>query len=518
MVAGLGLLLVSGLGIVCGWQPMPDGSASYECVIQLEPELVSTLKGGDSIPLSIDVPDHVQPIKRVRIVVGTGGVPQQSLVTNPKPWPGDEAKQSREGIVETQYTFPNSAGDRYPTQQAQSQQVLPPSDYGSNAQEAFARSLQNGGQAVRDAANQATQDILPPDPSRSLSDAVDRTGQHLGSEVRNVGETVRSDIRQLFGSESAGGVTPNLGADSQSSQILPPGSAPTPVSDVRNTPVDDGQAVLPPVVNNNNWRVDQPNRSNQAGDWQSRGVPAPNSAAGDSLGTFNGARSNSDPSWSNNPNVNTDPRASRTGPSGGSPPAFNARGSSVIPPSDRYPDSIPATERNGLEIADTRNGIPETKKSADSGPGFPPFSPAVSGDSRSAMPTTPVYQGQSNVPEIRRGMLDGPAGAELQGANGQPIAQENPSTSTTAGSQNTPTSTDFGWNTQTQPQPQTQQPMVQPGANPAPMFPLLLSWVLLSGSGAGNLYLFWSYLDIRNKYRDVLYEASRKITGRHGRD
>lgn len=518
MVAGIGLLLVSGMGIVGGWQPMPDGSASYECVIQLEPELVSMLEGGGSIPLSIDVPDHVRPIKRVRIVVGTGGVPQQSLVTNLKPWPGDEAKQSREGIIETQYILPNSAGDRYPAQQAQSQQVLPPNDYGSKTQEAFARSLQNGGQAVRDAANQATQDILPPDPGRSLSDTVDRTGQHLGSEIRNVGETVRSDIRQLFGSGSAGEVTPNRGVDSPSSQILPPGSAPTPVSDGRNTPVDDGEAVLPPVVYNNNRRVDQPIGSNQAGDWQSRGVAAPDSAAGDSLGTFNGARSNSDPSRLSDPNFNTDPRAPRTGPSGGSPPAFHARGSSVIPPSNRYPDSIPAPERNGLEIADTRNGIPEGNQSADSGPNFPPFTPAVSGDSRSAMPTTPVYQGQSNVPEIRRGMLDGPAGAELQGANGQPIAGEKPSTATTAGSQNLPTSTDFGWNTQTSPQPQTQQPVVQPSANPAPMFPLLLSWVLLSGSGAGNLYLFWSYLDIRNKYRDVLYEASRKITGRHGRD
>ena len=37
------------------------------------------------------------------------------------------------------------------------------------------------------------------------------------------------------------------------------------------------------------------------------------------------------------------------------------------------------------------------------------------------------------------------------------------------------------------------------------LFPLILSWVLLSGSGAGNLYLFWSYLDIRGKYRGMLH-------------
>jgi len=37
------------------------------------------------------------------------------------------------------------------------------------------------------------------------------------------------------------------------------------------------------------------------------------------------------------------------------------------------------------------------------------------------------------------------------------------------------------------------------------MFTLLLAWVLLFGSVAGNLYLFWSYLDIRGKYQMVIY-------------
>jgi hypothetical protein len=60
---------------------------------------------------------------------------------------------------------------------------------------------------------------------------------------------------------------------------------------------------------------------------------------------------------------------------------------------------------------------------------------------------------------------------------------------------------DFGWN--------------QNNANTLPensdsnssttLFPLLLSWVLLSGSGAGNLYLFWSYLDVRNKYHGMVH-------------
>lgn len=498
MVAGLGLLLVSGMGIVCGWQPMPDGDASYECVIQLEPELVSTLKDGGSIPLSVDIPEHVRPIKRVRIVVGSGQVPQQSLLTNLKPSLGDEVKQSREGIVEAQYRLPNNSGDeRYHTSQTSSQQILPPGGNPLSSQEAFAQSLQNGGQAVRDAATQAAQDILPPDPSRSISGAVDRSSQQMSSEIRNVGDTVNSNIRQLFGGESSNSVTPP-GVDSQDSQILPPGSE-APASNLgRREDVENGQTILPPADNNvpSTRRIEQPLSTNQGRDWQSRNSAAPTVSTG------------GNPPPSSNPNFNTHQPDTRTMQPGASPSTFPITNSRAIPQSDRYGRTIqPPPSR--VAIADNRNGVPATGQSPESGPGFPEFNPAAS-------PTTPASPSQSNVPEIRRAMLDSPANSDLQGANGQPIAQQNSSSPPTADSQPTPPPTDFNWNTQTQ--PPAQQQVAQAGANPAPLFPLLLSWVLLSGSGAGNLYLFWSYLDIRNKYRDVLYDASRKLSGRGGRE
>ncbi len=498
MITGLIFLLTTGMGIVCGWQPMPDGDASYECVIQLEPELVSTLKSGNSIPLSVDIPDHVRPVKRVRIVIGSGPVPQQSLVTNLKPWSGDHTKQSREGIVEAQYTYPNNArtnpgsDNRYSSQNAVTQPVLPPGNTGSNAQDNFARSLQNGGQAVRDAVTQTSQDILPPNSRRNIADAVDRTGQQLGNEVRNVGESVRSDIRQLFGASSTNDVTPYQPADNQDSQILPPGSNAQPGSSVRNDNYNSNQEILPPGEHNNygNRQYDQQLGVNR--DWQSSGTPVNNQAS------------------QSNPNYNSAQEEPRTGLSGGSAPPFNGLGSNVYPQSDRYSNSIPAPERNGLEIADSRNGSSEPP--AASGPGFPEFTPSAGGDSPSPRQAT---QMQSSVPEIRRDMLNRPATAELQGANGQPIAHQNSGNSSPGNNPTTPTST-FDWNTQAG--PQSPQQTAQSGANSAPIFPLLLSWVLLSGSGAGNLYLFWSYLDIRNKYRDVLYEASRKMSGRHGRD
>ncbi len=48
------------------------------------------------------------------------------------------------------------------------------------------------------------------------------------------------------------------------------------------------------------------------------------------------------------------------------------------------------------------------------------------------------------------------------------------------------------------------------GSSPAPFFPLVLSWVLLSGSGVGNAYLLWSYFDVRNKYRDLADDLRRE--------
>jgi hypothetical protein len=96
------LSLISVAGIVCGWQPMPDGSASYECVVQLEPEMVEAIKHGESIPLSVDVPEHVQPIRRIRITVGKNELPQQTLAKF-RPWP-EADKKSRDGVVETQFT------------------------------------------------------------------------------------------------------------------------------------------------------------------------------------------------------------------------------------------------------------------------------------------------------------------------------------------------------------------------------------------------------------------------------
>jgi hypothetical protein len=42
----------------------------------------------------------------------------------------------------------------------------------------------------------------------------------------------------------------------------------------------------------------------------------------------------------------------------------------------------------------------------------------------------------------------------------------------------------------------------------------LVAWVILSGSAAGNLYLFWSYLDVRQKYRALVRKTARAVGSR----
>lgn len=45
-------------------------------------------------------------------------------------------------------------------------------------------------------------------------------------------------------------------------------------------------------------------------------------------------------------------------------------------------------------------------------------------------------------------------------------------------------------------------------------FIALVAWVLLFGSAFGNLYLFWSYLDVRQKYRSLVRKTARAVGSR----
>jgi hypothetical protein len=65
--------------------------------------------------------------------------------------------------------------------------------------------------------------------------------------------------------------------------------------------------------------------------------------------------------------------------------------------------------------------------------------------------------------------------------------------------------------------PQTDQyrhPTFGGGLNGGNVAATIAAWVLLCGSAAGNFYLFWSYLDVRNKYRLLVRKTARAVGSR----
>ena len=73
------LLLTSSIGVGFGWQPMPDGSPRVEYLVQIEPEMLTALQAGSTIPIVSEVPEEIGPIGRVRIVIGRETLPRQNL-------------------------------------------------------------------------------------------------------------------------------------------------------------------------------------------------------------------------------------------------------------------------------------------------------------------------------------------------------------------------------------------------------------------------------------------------------
>jgi len=432
--------IASSVGVSVGWQPMPDGSPRYEYVVQLDRELVAILKQGESnegesIPISSEVPDDIHPIARIRIVVGDENLPRQKLVTQFKPWPEGQMRdsQSREGLVETQHVVPSDAANIAPRHEIQpilpaessSQQILPPRG-----------------------------EILPPQNNGRYVEPIQNANQNRGNQWRDTSASSQADILQLFGENSRGNLQP---VDQRSIvtgnryESSPSGSGP-----ISPRP----QPILPPTAGPRYPRLDEPMTADNSSD-----------------------RNQSPPSELSS---NGSPVAGTTG-------VVNA----PWPAPERFEDAPLAQAWNTQNRTEDR---PASQTTDDShSPEWPKTETPDRTASDSQWPNS-----LSPTPEIRREMLDGPADAELRTASGGPVSPT-PASFPQLAAQPTavpPQSTVIS-------QPQTAGPT---GGSPSEsVFPLLLAWVLLSGSGAGNLYLFWSYLDIRNKYRGLIRTAGRKL-------
>ncbi|MEM8947489.1 MAG: hypothetical protein AAGD11_20110 [Planctomycetota bacterium] len=503
---------LSCISVMFGWQPMPDGSDpdggdQVEYIVQIEPELAATLREGQSIPITSDIPSDIGRIGRIRIEVGRGELPRQSLASRFKPGPAAAEKKSRAGLVETQFTAPSGtsgAGSRY-SNGTTSSSILPPGGSQSASANAFGQALQNGVQNARNAANE----ILPPssdqlfgagngvgqsvqntiDNTRNqlrqgirggIEQVADRTGQQLRQAVDNAGQRAVNAVDQFgrpAGSEQS--ILNNRQA-SNNSTILPPSansSAPSIGSPQINQPLQprrqQPQSDVPSSSFASSTQVGS-NPTSQRGDF-SAPWPSTTTSAAPPTNTISNP-----PSRYNN--------SSQQLPTG-APPAL----SSQQPPS------------GGFDIADRQPTNPPPR---DAGYG-----------QQNSLPTSNQMQGPTlNLPGQQGGQQLADQQLNNQQRSGPAITREMISNQQTSNSQNTgapanfnrqrqvtarqPLNTqpgDFGWNQNAQQQMNANQ------STDRAMFPLLLSWVLLSGSVTGNFYLFWSYLGVRSKYHGIVH-------------
>jgi hypothetical protein len=538
------LLLVSGVGVGFGWQPMPDGSQRYEYVVQVEPELAATLAAGQSIPIVADIPAEVQPIGRIRMVVGREELPRQRLVTHLKP-ATDGMAASTDGVKLAQYNQapaprygspPAAAGDPYAPGQTSpasqepenawnsqpDQSITPTEGAPPSGQALFGQPQSGGGNAWNNGtATQAVADATAgavgrfgDEMQRAVAPVVApvREGlEQVDSEVRgavgNLGERTKSlvdELRQPFNPQpqlSPDSRVPAVaGAGAEGAQAWNQGSAAV----VPENPLRSGGTDAGSHWNQGTTTPDQTVQPPSTPPFASTPVGAAQPGGGDSAGT----------EWNNTPaTAATDPRngnAGRTqGAASGDPWAGvpDPRNQTAAPQAGA-PAGVPDLANRPMPFGGI-GGDPQ-----NAGPRFPGLGsmPTPSGAGSAATPgATPGTTG-SGPAAVASDMLRQPADRPLEDA---PLYQ---GAATVPGLATLPSS----------PAPQRPAAAVTPAgqtgtasaataAQPAGRdntLAVLVAWVLLTGSIAGNMYLFWSYLDVRQKYRSLVRKTARAVGSR----
>ncbi|NOY29417.1 MAG: hypothetical protein GXP28_04340, partial [Planctomycetes bacterium] len=444
MQSAMLFLLTSSMGVLFGWQPMPDGSPRYEYVVQLDPDLLATLEAGGSIPISSDIPEDIQPIGRIRIVIGSEPLPRTRLTTALKP-----VKKSREGLVETQHRVApveSTASGRYSNGSPQT--ILPPSDANSSA-----------------ISNPSA--ILPPRETQGLAGSLQGTTQSLGNQLRNVGESVRTDAQQMFGqagNNAVSGVVGQIGktvdqlqggfqqgaepfrqAAQQTGQHLRNAAEsigqqtreavnqfgrPLREQSILSTREDHSQTILPPssappqqqfAGNQSNSRGQQPSQPVSSRHDPREASPWNNSAPPTS---GNMASGNIAPGSIPPPTFNSAPSAQMTT----NPKGFSAPWPSLPQNDHRNQASQPHQQSPQPQILP--NKIPNDRFDLANHPTA--NQPATAGDARGRyqpndkwaggpnFPADDRHSHASSAPEIRRNMLDKPADTALRTSSEQP--------------------------------------------------------------------------------------------------
>jgi hypothetical protein len=121
------MLWAAALGVDVGWQPVPGGG--YEYIIQIEPEMLESLREGQEI--ESDIPHFLRDVRSYRIRVGTDILPQEGPPPEMEPL-AEEPAAPAEGLPTAEQE--GSAVETEPPAEEPASTEEPPADDASSVE------------------------------------------------------------------------------------------------------------------------------------------------------------------------------------------------------------------------------------------------------------------------------------------------------------------------------------------------------------------------------------------------
>ncbi len=100
MLSPVYFLLLPFLSVTFGYEPSADAEVGYDYIVQVEPEMLDQLREGRAGAIESNLPPEVNPIRRIRLVVGRGPLPKELRA----PLPDSEDSAPEDSAV-TRATF-----------------------------------------------------------------------------------------------------------------------------------------------------------------------------------------------------------------------------------------------------------------------------------------------------------------------------------------------------------------------------------------------------------------------------
>ncbi|HEY3394404.1 MAG TPA: hypothetical protein VGK58_16945 [Lacipirellulaceae bacterium] len=531
MDAALAFLYVVLGGVNYGWQPADNADDGYEYIVQVEPELLDAMRRGNAAPIESNVPAEVAPIRKVRIVVGSGELPRETVAVNRTAYFAGQPEWTpdRYGPIEPAAA---TRGERYPPPSLPaSSQVSPPPSVLDRAQTAVtetSNTLRDGVEAGIRAANQEL--------SRGgdeLLDASREAGQEFGQELQKWTNDPARELQET-GNNVRAATERTLGTvGNRLQQVTNPFVTTAPPSTTTRGAAPRGGVAPPP------W---EDRAAQSAPRWSDAAAGAGDAPASQSIAPVRTATRTST-GWTSIgttvasppliiPSLSTTARQTDTRPAA----ASQAANDGPLFPEESQPrrDTIHSPLSDPAQQSAGRGAADDWSTNWGSGPSTPQVSinragnrpPNTAADRNSDLVAVePAGTRQDRQTEERpasrfQDVWDNAAnwGQPTQSAPAIGAAPnrtaDSPANASPQGPANNPAIATAGTNG-TQPAsvpPVVTQPpaSVQRGDEP-PWLPLLLVSLSLMGSLSANLFLGWSYMDARQKYRTLVRKTADKF-------